>query len=59
MGSSDNYVLKQLFKIIFIILLGLILLVVGLMVGYGVIGKGNPFEVFSGKTWSHITDFIK
>lgn len=58
MENSDNYVLKQLLKIISIILLALLLFLVGLMIGFGVIGKGNAFDVFSFKTWSHITDFI-
>ncbi|QIL46671.1 DNA-directed RNA polymerase subunit beta [Vagococcus coleopterorum] len=59
MESSKKYILKQLFKIVLIILVALLLFSVGLMIGYGVLGKGNPFDVFNGSTWSHITDFIK
>lgn len=30
----------------------------GLMVGYGVIGDGNPTDVFNKSTWTHIIDLV-
>lgn len=30
----------------------------GLMVGYGVIGDGEPKDVFEKETWTHIIDII-
>ena len=29
------------------------------MVGYGVLGDGNPALVFSKQTWEHIFDYIR
>ncbi len=29
------------------------------MVGYGVLGDGNPTLVFSKQTWEHIFDYIR
>ncbi|WP_420805038.1 DNA-directed RNA polymerase subunit beta [Lacticaseibacillus brantae] len=40
------------------LLSALILLILGLMIGYGV-GGGNPFRVFLPSTWQHIFDFLK
>ncbi|WP_064091912.1 DNA-directed RNA polymerase subunit beta [Rossellomorea aquimaris] len=34
-------------------------LVLGAMVGYGVIGDGNPSDVFKAKTWQHIIDIVQ
>ncbi|MBS4206778.1 DNA-directed RNA polymerase subunit beta [Bacillus sp. FJAT-50079] len=33
-------------------------LATGLMVGYGVIGDGNPTDVFQKSTWTHIIDLV-
>ncbi|GIN57214.1 hypothetical protein J8TS2_15330 [Lederbergia ruris] len=30
----------------------------GLMIGYGVMGDGNPKDVFKKKTWTHIIDVV-
>ncbi|MBB2479864.1 DNA-directed RNA polymerase subunit beta [Bacillus sp. APMAM] len=30
----------------------------GLIVGYGVIGDGNPFDALSKSTWTHIVDLV-
>ncbi|MDY0394203.1 DNA-directed RNA polymerase subunit beta [Virgibacillus halophilus] len=34
-------------------------LVIGLMIGYGVIGNGNPFDALHKETWQHIVDIVK
>ncbi|WP_461218880.1 DNA-directed RNA polymerase subunit beta [Lapidilactobacillus salsurivasis] len=36
-----------------------IALLVGSVIGYGISGKGNPFQVFSPKTWQHVLDFLR
>lgn len=59
MGTSTKYVLKQLVKIIIVIALIIGLFVAGTMIGYGVIGDGNPKDVFKEETWTHITDFFE
>jgi len=33
-------------------------LIGGLMVGYGVIGDGNPKDVLKKETWTHIVDLV-
>lgn len=44
-----------------ILVLGLLLttIIIGLFVGYSVIGDGVPSELFKMKTWTHITDIIQ
>ncbi|MBB6453989.1 ferric-dicitrate binding protein FerR (iron transport regulator) [Salirhabdus euzebyi] len=34
-------------------------LVAGLMVGYGVIGNGEPADALDKSTWQHIVDIVK
>ncbi|MCM2675942.1 DNA-directed RNA polymerase subunit beta [Alkalicoccobacillus plakortidis] len=34
-------------------------LFLGMMVGYGTIGGGDPFDVFKLETWYHIVDLMK
>lgn len=45
-------------RIIVVLLLFAGCLVLGLMVGYGVIGDGTPTEVLEKSTWQHIVDII-
>lgn len=33
-------------------------LIAGLMVGYGVMGGGNPKDVLKKETWTHIVDLV-
>ncbi|MBT1022536.1 DNA-directed RNA polymerase subunit beta, partial [Enterococcus faecium] len=44
--SNQRYILLTLIKILVVILLLILLFVAGTMIGYGVIGGGNPFKVF-------------
>lgn len=46
-------------RIIVVLLLAVGCLVVGLMVGYGVIGDGNPTDALDKTTWQHIIDIVK
>jgi hypothetical protein len=45
-------------RIIVVLSLAVTALVVGLMVGYGVIGDGNPIEALKVDTWQHLIDII-
>lgn len=45
-------------RLIVILVLCVIALVGGAMMGYGIIGKGNPLDIFDIKTWTHIRDII-
>lgn len=45
-------------RIILVIVLIVLAAVLGAMVGYGVIGDGEPREVLKWETWQHIIDII-
>jgi len=46
-------------KILLVILGAILLFIAGTMIGYGIIGDGSPFKVFSPSLWNHIFDFMK
>ncbi|GGE28195.1 hypothetical protein GCM10011391_03390 [Pullulanibacillus camelliae] len=45
-------------RLVLLVVLSVIALCVGAMIGYGVIGKGNPLDVFHFETWKHIRDIV-
>jgi DNA-directed RNA polymerase subunit beta len=45
-------------RILLVFLLLAASLVLGAMFGYGVIGDGNPADVFKKETWQHIIDIV-
>lgn len=51
--------LKLVLKVIVFLLLVLICFIIGLFIGYSIIGDGNYWEVLNQETWQHIVDFIK
>ncbi|KAF1305478.1 DNA-directed RNA polymerase subunit beta [Enterococcus saccharolyticus] len=57
--DSSRYILISISKVLVVILIAMILFFVGLMIGYGVIGDGSPFQVFDGELWDRILDFIR
>lgn len=57
--SSTRYIVVTLLKILVVIALVIILFVAGIMIGYGVIGGGNPRDVFKVEVWTHIMEFLK
>lgn len=46
-------------KILAFIVSFLLLVIVGLMIGYGVVGDGKATEVFNSSTWSHIMEYFQ
>ncbi|CAM3309740.1 DNA-directed RNA polymerase subunit beta [Vagococcus fessus] len=58
MSSTTRYIVRKLIAIALFVLLALVLLAIGLMIGYGVVGDGNMFDVFHKATWSHISKFL-
>lgn len=46
-------------RIIVIVLLAVSALAAGLVVGYGVLGDGNPSDALKMETWQHIIDIVK
>lgn len=51
-------VLRVLGRIILFVFLVLLFFVIGLIIGYAVIGKGNFWEVLSQDTWRHILQLV-
>ena len=51
--------LKMMFKLILFILLFCFCVVIGLMIGYSLIGDGHFWEVLNRDTWRHIVQFIQ
>ncbi|MBY7144701.1 DNA-directed RNA polymerase subunit beta [Virgibacillus sp. NKC19-3] len=45
-------------RIIVVLLLAIAALMAGLMIGYGLLGDGNPLDVLRIETWQHIIDFV-
>ncbi|RTQ89826.1 DNA-directed RNA polymerase subunit beta [Lysinibacillus telephonicus] len=45
-------------RLVFILLLLFIAACAGLMIGYGVIGDGEPLDALKWKTWQHILDIV-
>ncbi|MGM0125045.1 hypothetical protein IGI37_002441 [Enterococcus sp. AZ194] len=58
MGAT-RHILFSLLKIVVVIVLIMLLFVIGMMIGYGVIGGGKPLSVFSHDLWDHIFTFFK
>lgn len=59
MTDSTKHILRQLIKVAVFILLILLLFLVGLVIGYGIIGDGKPLDVLKSSTWEHIFQFFK
>ena len=56
--STQRYILVSSVKILLVVLLLILLFIAGTMIGYGVIGEGNPLKVFQPSLWLHIRDFF-
>ncbi|PPA69577.1 DNA-directed RNA polymerase subunit beta [Jeotgalibacillus proteolyticus] len=46
-------------RLLIVIILAAGCLILGLMVGYGVIGDGNPMDALKKETWTHILDIVR
>ena len=48
MNKKSGYVVKRLLLVILVLILGVLALGIGLMVGYGILGKGqDPWAILS------------
>ncbi|WP_182199842.1 DNA-directed RNA polymerase subunit beta [Paraliobacillus salinarum] len=45
-------------RIVVVLILSFLALIIGLVVGYSVLGDGSPMEVLELDTWRHIIDII-
>lgn len=57
--NTSRYIVITLIKICVVILLIFAMLVIGAMIGYGVIGKGQATDVFKPELWKHIFEFME
>lgn len=57
--QNENTILNAVFKVLLCILLVVVFFIVGVFIGYVVVGGGKYWEVFNIDTWQHIRDFIK
>lgn len=46
-------------RIIVVFILFVLCLIIGVIVGYGVLGDGNPTDALDKQTWQHIIDIIQ
>lgn len=46
-------------RLVLVFVLLIIAAITGAMVGYGVIGDGNPIDVLKPSTWQHIVDLVE
>lgn len=46
-------------RLIVILILCVVALIVGLIVGYGILGDGVPSDALKWETWQHIVDIVK
>ncbi len=52
MNKKSGYVAKRLLLVILVLFLGALALGIGLMVGYGILGKGqDPWAILSPAKW--------
>lgn len=55
MNKKSSYVIKRLLLVILVLILGVLALGIGLMVGYGILGKGQePWAILSPAKWQEL-----
>ncbi|KAB8126755.1 DNA-directed RNA polymerase subunit beta [Gracilibacillus oryzae] len=61
-SQSKQYVGRLIpvwLKLLIIIVLSLFALFIGLIIGFSIIGDGQPLDVLRFETWEHIIDFVR
>jgi uncharacterized membrane protein len=46
-------------RILLVLIFMVLSTIIGLMVGYGIIGNGNPADALDESTWQHIIDLVE
>ena len=55
MNKQVSYVLRRFLLVIIVLLLGVLALGIGLMIGYGILGKGqDPWAILAPKKWHEL-----
>lgn len=57
-GKIALQMVTFILKVLLVIVLIILAFVLGAMVGYGILGDGNPFAIFEMETWEHIFSFF-
>lgn len=57
--NIDNNFLRIFFYCTIFLALTFFSIIIGVLIGYAVIGDGNPLDIFNWNTWQHILDFLK
>lgn len=57
--SIENDFLRLVFYMALFLVIVVSIFVIGVMIGYAVVGDGNPIDVLNWQTWQHILDFLK
>lgn len=58
--NQQNFIVIFLLRVLFVVILAALLFIIGLMIGYSVLGDGgNPFSIFSREVWQKIIDFVQ
>lgn len=58
--NQQNFIVIFLLRVLFVVILAVLLFIIGLMIGYSVLGDGgNPFSIFSREVWQKIIDFVQ
>ena len=55
MNKKSSYVVKRLLLVIIVLILGVLALGIGLMVGYGILGKSqDPWAILAPEKWHEL-----
>ena len=55
MNKEVSYVLRRFLLVIIVLLLGVLALGIGLMIGYGILGKGkDPWAILAPEKWHEL-----
>lgn len=55
MNKEVKYVLRRFVLVMLVLLLGALALAIGLMIGYGILGKGeDPWAIFAPAKWQEL-----
>ncbi|MGX7419524.1 DNA-directed RNA polymerase subunit beta [Carnobacterium gallinarum] len=50
--------LPTAYKVLIVICTIILAFLIGSMIGFGVLGDGNPFSIFDSATWKHIFSYF-
>ena len=55
MNKRSKYVLRRFILVVVVLLLGALALAIGLMIGYGIVGKGqDPWAILTPDKWHEL-----